>query len=191
MDYVKNALSRILVILHIFTLVNNWSKNNVVTYWPSPINTPQSPHQIPASMSRLNMINTRIFSLMNIEFLRQMICVRVRTLPGQVSFSLCANFQKKSHWARAVETFKLWPNFESFYSQWPKRFIVENWHTKSQGNKKKCPHYIRRRVRPCPSHTAGNMGAIGKDTCPGCVLVLPCIHTLRSNILRPTFHCMK
>ena len=49
-------------------------------------------------------------------------------------------------------------------------FFVENWHIKSQRHKKSCPHFIRRRVRPCPTHTAGNQSEIGKDTCPDCVI---------------------
>ena len=50
-------------------------------------------------------------------------------------------FNKKSDRTRAVETFKIWPKFESFQSSCPMRFFVENWHTKSQGHKKKCPKF--------------------------------------------------
>ena len=72
-------------------------------------------------------------------------------MPLDLSVSI---FNKKPHRTRAVETFKIWPNFESFHS--PMNFFVENWHIKSQRHKKSCPHFIRRRVRPCPTHTAGN-----------------------------------
>ena len=57
-------------------------------------------------------------------------------------------FNKKSHRTQAVETFEVWPNFESFHRSCRMRFFVENWHTKSKGHKKKCSHFIRRRVRP-------------------------------------------
>ena len=46
-------------------------------------------------------------------------------------------FKKKFHRTRAVEFFKLWPNFESFHSSCLMRFIVENWPTISKGHKKK------------------------------------------------------
>ena len=59
-------------------------------------------------------------------------------------------FNKKSHRTQAVETFEVWPNFESFHRSCRMRFFVENWHTKSKGHKKKCSHFIRRRVRPLP-----------------------------------------
>ena len=58
-------------------------------------------------------------------------------------------FNKKSHWTRAVETFKLWPNFETFHRSCPMIFFVENWHNKSQGHKKKCIHFILGRIFPC------------------------------------------
>ena len=32
--------------------------------------------------------------------------------------------------------------------------IAENWHTKCQGLKKRCPHFSSLMVYPCPSHTA-------------------------------------
>ena len=32
-------------------------------------------------------------------------------------------------------------------------YFVDNWHTKSQGHKKKRSLFRRRRVRPCPAHT--------------------------------------
>ena len=59
-------------------------------------------------------------------------------------------FNKKSHRTQAVETFEVLPNFESFHRSCRMRFFVENWHTKSKGHKKKCSHFIRRRVRPLP-----------------------------------------
>ena len=65
-------------------------------------------------------------------------------------------FNNKSLRSLAVETFKIWPKFESFHSLFPMRFFVENWHTKSQGHKKNCPHFLRRRVCLFPFHTAGN-----------------------------------
>ena len=65
-------------------------------------------------------------------------------------------FNKTSHRTRAVETFKFLPKFESFHSSCLMRFFLENWHTKSQGHNKNCPHFTRRRVCPCPSHSAGN-----------------------------------
>ena len=65
-------------------------------------------------------------------------------------------FNKKSYQTRAMETFKIWPNFECFHSSCPMRFFVENWHTKTQGHKKNCPHFIRRNVCPFYSHTTGN-----------------------------------
>ena len=58
---------------------------------------------------------------------------------------------KKSHRTRVVETFKIWPKFESFHSPCPMRFFVQNWHTKSQGHKKNCPYFLRWRIRPYPS----------------------------------------
>ena len=62
-------------------------------------------------------------------------------------------FNKKSHRSG------LYPNFEGFHSSCPRRFLfVENWHTKSQGHKKNCPHFICRSHRPFPSHTADNYG---------------------------------
>ena len=33
-----------------------------------------------------------------------------------------------------------------------------NWHTKSQGPKKKCTRFTRGRIHPCPAHTAHNLG---------------------------------
>ena len=33
------------------------------------------------------------------------------------------------------------------------------WHTKSQGPKKKCIHFAKRRIDPCPAHTARNYGS--------------------------------
>ena len=44
-------------------------------------------------------------------------------------------FTKKSHRTPAVETFKIWPKFESFHSSSPMRFFVDNWYTKAQGYK--------------------------------------------------------
>ena len=34
-------------------------------------------------------------------------------------------FNKKSHWTRAVETFKLWPNFETFHRSCPIIFLLK------------------------------------------------------------------
>ena len=67
-------------------------------------------------------------------------------------------FNKKSHRTQAVETFEVWPNFESFHRSCRMRFFVENWHTKSKGHKKKCSHFIRRRVRPLPLPHSWKLG---------------------------------
>ena len=67
-------------------------------------------------------------------------------------------FNKKSHWTRAVETFKLWSNFETFHRSCPMIFFVENWHNKSQGHKKKCIHFILGRIFPCPLPHSWELG---------------------------------
>ena len=51
-----------------------------------------------------------------------------------------------------METFKLWPNFESFHCSCLMWFFVENWHNKIQEHEENGPHLICRRVHPCPSH---------------------------------------
>ena len=92
------------------------------------------------------------------------------------AFFLMPFLTKKSQQTRAVETFKIWPKFESFHSLCPMRFFVENWLTKTQGHKKNFPHFLRRRVRPFPLPHSWQLGqfysikeAIGKDTCPDSV----------------------
>ena len=37
--------------------------------------------------------------------------------------------------------------------------ISSNWHTKSQGPMKKCSNFTKRRIHPCPVHTACNQGS--------------------------------
>ena len=81
-------------------------------------------------------------------------CIRWRTF----IVSMCKD--KGTHGHR-IYTYSCVPNKS------PMRFFVEKLHTKCQGHKKNCPHFIRR-----SSHTAGNYGTIGKDTCSGCVHVL-------------------
>ena len=43
-------------------------------------------------------------------------------------------------------------------SIWLEMYI--NWHTKSQGPKKKCIHFFRGRINHCPAHTACNCGIV-------------------------------
>ena len=40
-----------------------------------------------------------------------------------------------------------------------KTHIHINWHTKSQGHKKKCTHFSRGRIHSCPAGTARNQGS--------------------------------
>ena len=79
---------------------------------------------------------------------------------------------KKSHRTRAVETFKIWPNFESFHSSYPMKFFIENWHTKSQGHKKIVLILYEGAFTPFPPTQLEIRivlllkEGIGKDTCP-------------------------
>ena len=63
-----------------------------------------------------------------------------------------------------METFEVWPNFESFHSSCPMRFFVENLHTKNQGHKTTVLIlYVGGSAPP------GLPLPQGKDTCQGCV----------------------
>ena len=71
-------------------------------------------------------------------------CIRWRTL----IVSMCKD--KGTHGHRIYTYYSCDPNKS------PMRFFVENLHTKWQGHKKNCPHFIRRIVHPFLSHSAGN-----------------------------------
>ena len=76
-------------------------------------------------------------------FERNAVYLVLFTLSGQVSlptrlfyevkppynwtnFSCVPIFNKKFHRKRAMETFRIWPNFKRFHSLCPMRFFVEN-----------------------------------------------------------------
>ena len=65
-------------------------------------------------------------------------------------------FNKKSHRTRAMINLQILTKVWKFPHLVSVEIFVKNWHTKSQGLKKNCPHFLQRWVRPFPSHTAGN-----------------------------------
>ena len=63
-------------------------------------------------------------------------------------------FSKKYHRTRNMETFKLWPNFESFHSSCPMGYFVENRHTMIQGHQKNALILYVGVASLAPFHTA-------------------------------------
>ena len=61
--------------------------------------------------------------------------------------------------------------------------MSKNWHTKSQGPKKKCAHFSRGRIHSCPAGTARNQGsfismALWRVHCnPFCPVLYVCVNT--------------
>ena len=98
------------------------------------------------------------FSKMSTFFLRSL----------ALSVPIRRNFQSNEvKW----KSLKPWTNFFYIIPYYIKRFcsrlktspfdsiwleISTNWHTTSQGPTKKCIHFTRGRIDPCPTHTARN-----------------------------------